>query len=44
MSCIVFSEQAAIVTHCTHSVYHEDFEIGHMELDLAVPCREWGAG
>ena len=34
-----FSEQAAIATHCTHSVYHEDFEIGHMELDLAVPVE-----
>ena len=32
-----FSEQAAIATHCIHSVYHEDFEIGHMELDQAVP-------
>lgn len=27
-----FSEQAAIATHCKHGVYHEDFEIGHMEL------------
>ena len=31
-----FSEQAAIATHCKNSVYHEDFEIGHMELDKAV--------
>lgn len=27
-----FSEQAAIATHCKHSRYHEDFEIGHIEL------------
>lgn len=32
-----FSEQAAIATHCTQSVYHEDFEIGHMELNMAMP-------
>ncbi len=31
-----FSEQAAIATHCTQSVYHEDFEIGHMELNMAM--------
>lgn len=30
-----FSEQAAIATHCVNSVYHEDFEIGHMELNNA---------
>ena len=34
-----FSEQSAIATHCIHSVYHEDFEIGHMELDQAVPTE-----
>lgn len=28
-----FSEEAAVATHCIKSVYHEDFEIGHMELD-----------
>lgn len=27
-----FSEQAAIATHCTEGIYHEDFEFGHMEL------------
>ena len=32
-----FSEQAAIATHCMQSVYHEDFEIGHMELNMAMP-------
>lgn len=31
-----FSEQAAIATHCKNSVYHEDFEIGHMELNNPV--------
>lgn len=39
-----FSEQAAIATHCTHSVYHEDFEIGHMELDQAVPVENGRQG
>lgn len=34
-----FSEQAAIATHCKNSVYHEDFEIGHMELDKAEPVE-----
>lgn len=34
-----FSEQAAIATHCKNSVYHEDFEMGHMELDKAVPVE-----
>lgn len=34
-----FSEQAAIATHCKNSVYHEDFEIGHMELDKVVPVE-----
>lgn len=27
-----FSEEAAVATHCKSSNYHEDFEIGHMEL------------
>jgi len=28
-----FSEEAAVATHCENSIYHEDFEIGHMELN-----------
>lgn len=28
-----FSEEAAVATHCINSNYHEDFEIGHMELN-----------
>ena len=34
-----FSEQAAIATHCRRSRYHEDFEMGHIELDHAVPTN-----
>ena len=39
-----FSEQAAIATHCKNSVYHEDFEMGHMELDKAVPIENGTQG
>lgn len=31
-----FSEQVASATHCQHNHYHEDFELGHLELSDSI--------
>lgn len=35
-----FSEQAAFASHCIDNKYHEDFEIGHLELDQIISSSE----